>query len=67
MARSPWQHLEPWSGSSARRPGLVAQIRATGADVVSTGADPLVDLVAIHRFALALAAHRGLDPDAPGT
>jgi fructoselysine-6-P-deglycase FrlB-like protein len=49
----------------AAPPGLVAQIRATGADVVSTGADPLVDLVAIHRFALALAAHRGLDPDAP--
>lgn len=46
-------------------PGLTAEIRATGADVVSTGADPLVDLVAIHRFALALAAGRGLDPDAP--
>ncbi len=45
--------------------GLVAQVEATGATVISTGADPLIDLVGVHRLALALAASKGLDPDRP--
>lgn len=46
-------------------PGLINQIEATGATTISTGADPLVDLVSIHRLALDLARARGLDPDRP--
>lgn len=46
-------------------PGLIDQIEATGATAISTGADPLVDLVSIHRLALDLARARGLDPDHP--
>ncbi len=45
--------------------GLVEEVAATGATVVSTGADPLIDLVTVHRLALALAASKGLDPDRP--
>lgn len=46
-------------------PGLIAQIEATAATTISTRADPLVDLVSIHRLALGLARARGLDPDHP--
>ena len=46
-------------------PGLADQIAATGASLqVSTG-DPVAALVHIQRLALALALHRGLDPDQP--
>jgi glutamine---fructose-6-phosphate transaminase (isomerizing) len=45
--------------------GLIEQIEATGATVVATGQDPLVDLVALHRLSLELAASKGLDPDTP--
>jgi len=45
--------------------GLTDEIGATGATVVHTGDDPLVDLVAVHALALALAEMRGLDPDRP--
>jgi glucosamine--fructose-6-phosphate aminotransferase (isomerizing) len=39
--------------------------RAAGAHTYRSRRDPLAQLVLAQRFALALAAHRGLDPDAP--
>jgi glucosamine--fructose-6-phosphate aminotransferase (isomerizing) len=54
--------------------GLVTEIEATGARAVHAGSlpaaagralDPLVQLVLAQRLAVALAAHRGLDPDRP--
>jgi fructoselysine-6-P-deglycase FrlB-like protein len=49
-----------------RRPdGLVEQIERTGATVVADDRDPMAALVGIHRLAVGLALHRGLDPDAP--
>ena len=44
---------------------LVADIRATGATVRTSSHDPLIELVQAQRLALAVAAQRGLDPDAP--
>ena len=49
----------------AAPPGLAEQVTATGARFVTTGRDPLADLVLAQRFAVEAAAHRGLDPDAP--
>ena len=46
-------------------PGLVADIRTTGAQVVSDAGDPLVQLVQAQRLAVALAESRGLNPDSP--
>jgi glucosamine--fructose-6-phosphate aminotransferase (isomerizing) len=55
-------------------PGLVADVEATGALALHAGAlpelagapaDPLVQLVLAQRLAMALAAHKGLDPDRP--
>jgi fructoselysine-6-P-deglycase FrlB-like protein len=45
--------------------GLVDDITATGARVQVGQGDPLAVLVRIQRMAVALALHRGLDPDAP--
>ena len=45
--------------------GLVAQIQSTGATVVDDPLDALVDLVRVHRVALARASRLGLDPDRP--
>lgn len=45
--------------------GLVEQIEATGASVHVDGTDPLVSLVLAQRLAIALALHKGLDPDQP--
>lgn len=45
--------------------GLVAEVAALGATVVSGDTDPLVSLVAIHLLALGLAQRDGLDPDTP--
>ncbi|MFJ7058245.1 SIS domain-containing protein [Streptomyces griseobrunneus] len=45
--------------------GLGEQVRATGAQWVESGLDPLADLVRVQRLAIARAAARGLDPDAP--
>ncbi|HEX3804719.1 MAG TPA: SIS domain-containing protein [Solirubrobacteraceae bacterium] len=45
--------------------GLIDDIAATGAVVVSSDEDPMVDLVRAQRFAVAVAERRGLDPDAP--
>ncbi|MFF5084589.1 SIS domain-containing protein [Actinoplanes sp. NPDC000266] len=46
-------------------PGLDDVARAAGATAYRDRRDPLAQLVLAQRFALALAAHRGLDPDAP--
>ena len=46
--------------------GLADEVAATGALFVHSGQrDPLADLVLAQRFAVALAALRGLDPDRP--
>ena len=39
--------------------------RSAGATAYRNGLDPLAQLLLVQRFALALAAHRGLDPDRP--
>jgi len=44
---------------------LVADIEATGARVLTSDQDPLVQLVQAQRFAVALAESRGLNPDTP--
>jgi glutamine---fructose-6-phosphate transaminase (isomerizing) len=44
---------------------LLRDVRATGATAVTSPEDPLVQLVHAQRFAVALAEHRGLDPDRP--
>lgn len=46
-------------------PGLLEDLRATGALVISSDEDPMVALVRAQRLAVAAAEHRGLDPDAP--
>ncbi|NUT37991.1 MAG: sugar isomerase, partial [Hamadaea sp.] len=46
--------------------GLAADVAATGASFThAADRDPMADLVVAQRLAVALAAHRGLDPDAP--
>ncbi len=45
--------------------GLVDEITATGATTVSARFEPLAELIRIQRMALAMAEHRGLDPDQP--
>ncbi|ASO21187.1 fructoselysine-6-P-deglycase FrlB-like protein [Actinoalloteichus hoggarensis] len=45
--------------------GLAEEVRRTGAIVVDDDLDPMADLVRVHRLAGALAADRGLNPDAP--
>jgi fructoselysine-6-P-deglycase FrlB-like protein len=46
--------------------GLAEQVAATGAAFVhAPGRDPLAELIRAQRFAVALARHRGLDPDSP--
>ncbi|CAN5408280.1 SIS domain-containing protein [soil metagenome] len=46
-------------------PGLVQQVEATGATVVTSDLDPLAQLVQAQRCAVAMADSRGLDPDQP--
>jgi fructoselysine-6-P-deglycase FrlB-like protein len=45
--------------------GLPDQVAATGARFVHGTRDPMAELILAQRFAVALAAHRGMDPDAP--
>jgi fructoselysine-6-P-deglycase FrlB-like protein len=45
--------------------GLADDIARTGAAFVPPARDPLAGLILAQRFAVAAAAHRGLDPDAP--
>jgi glucosamine--fructose-6-phosphate aminotransferase (isomerizing) len=49
----------------AADPAIVADIEATGARVLATDDDPLVQLVQAQRFAVELAEQRGLNPDTP--
>ncbi len=44
---------------------LVPEIERTGAAVVTSALEPMAQLVDAQRLAVALAAARGLDPDAP--
>jgi fructoselysine-6-P-deglycase FrlB-like protein len=46
-------------------PALAADVRSTGAFLLDPDPEPLATLVLAHRLAIALAAARGLDPDAP--
>jgi fructoselysine-6-P-deglycase FrlB-like protein len=46
-------------------PDLVRDVRATGATVVTRSIDPMAELVALQRGAVALAEAKGLDPDNP--
>ncbi|MFU8875048.1 SIS domain-containing protein [Micromonospora sp. SL4-19] len=45
--------------------GMTETVAATGARLHHDGLDPLAGLVLAQRFATALAAHRGLNPDEP--
>ena len=45
--------------------GIAELVLGTGAAWVAGTLDPLAELVRVHRLAVAVAAHRGLDPDAP--
>ena len=45
--------------------GLLDDIAVTGANVVASAEDPMVDLVRAQRAAVAAAVARGLDPDEP--
>jgi fructoselysine-6-P-deglycase FrlB-like protein len=45
--------------------GLLDDVRATGARVLGSGEDAMVELVRVQRMAVAAAEQRGLDPDAP--
>jgi fructoselysine-6-P-deglycase FrlB-like protein len=53
-----------WSLSPLDAP-IVAQIEATGATLVAPDLDPMASLVLAQRTAVALAEHRGLNPDLP--
>lgn len=44
---------------------LVRDVRAVGATVVVGALDPMAELILVQRAAVALAGHRGLDPDRP--
>jgi fructoselysine-6-P-deglycase FrlB-like protein len=46
-------------------PGLEAEVRDVGGTFVTSPADPMAELVRVHRTAVAMAAARGLDPDRP--
>lgn len=45
--------------------GLIDDVRATGALVVTSQQDPMVELIRAQRAAVAFAERRGLDPDQP--
>lgn len=46
-------------------PHLIRDVRATGATVVARSIDPMAELLALQRGAVALAQAKGLDPDNP--
>ena len=46
-------------------PGLLEDVELTGAYVVSSALDPMVDLIRAQRLAVALAEVKGLNPDQP--
>ncbi|WP_344242925.1 sugar isomerase [Actinocorallia libanotica] len=45
--------------------GLEEEVRAAGAVVSASGLDPAADLIRAQRLAVAVAEHKGLDPDEP--
>ncbi len=45
--------------------GLADDVTATGGTLVTSTLDPLAELVRAQRLAVAIATHRGLDPDRP--
>ncbi|GAA4915897.1 fructoselysine-6-P-deglycase FrlB-like protein [Stackebrandtia albiflava] len=45
--------------------GLEAQVTATGGRFITGDLDPMAELVRAQRLAVAMAEHRGLDPDSP--
>ncbi len=45
--------------------GVLEETTAAGATVIDSQRDPMVELVVVHRAAVALANARGLDPDKP--
>lgn len=45
--------------------GLADDVAKTGASFVHSSVDPMAHLIVAQRLAVALAEHRGLDPDAP--
>ena len=49
----------------AAAPGMIDDIEFTGATVVASTHDPLVELTLAQRLAVAIAEHRGLNPDTP--
>ncbi|MBM9469030.1 SIS domain-containing protein [Nakamurella leprariae] len=54
-----------WSFGPAPE-GLADQVAATGALWVEhTDVDPMVDLIRVHKLAVAIAEHRGMNPDEP--
>jgi len=53
-----------WAFSPAPA-GLPEAVRATGATFLQAGRDPMVELIAAQRLAVALAEAKGLDPDHP--
>lgn len=48
-----------------RQESLARDIEATGATVIATGNDPLIELVQAQRLATAIAQSKGLNPDEP--
>jgi fructoselysine-6-P-deglycase FrlB-like protein len=46
-------------------PGLLEDLRLTGAHVVSSELDPMADLIRVQRLAVALAEAKALNPDEP--
>lgn len=46
-------------------PAIAGDVAAVGASVRIAAADPMAELVRVHRLTLALAERRGLDPDHP--
>lgn len=58
------EHSVTWF-FGAPPPGLAAEVEATGAVVSVSGLDPVADLIRAQRLAVAVAEHKGLDPDEP--
>ncbi|GAA3512440.1 SIS domain-containing protein [Actinocatenispora rupis] len=57
-------HRATWMFGTAPA-GLADDVAPTGGTFVTSGLDPMADLIRAQRFAIAVADHRGLDPDNP--
>ena len=60
-----WMNVAYGSLYAERIAAELTKVDPQGATAYRDGRDPLAQLVLAQRFALALAAHRGLDPDRP--